>query len=162
LIPQAKLVALLVNAGNSESRTIIKDTQGAATSIGIRLVLLDARTEGDIDVAFKTAAQEHVGALIAGTDPLFYIHRDRLIALAARDALPTVYFLRDFVASGGLMSYGSSFLDSYREAGVYVGRIIKAEKAGDLPVIAINSKTARALGLTIPPGVLAIADEVIE
>jgi len=169
LIPQAKLVALLVNAGNSEMRTIIKDTQDAANSMGIRLVLLDAQTEGDIDLAFKTAAQEHVGALIVGTDPLYYIHRDRLIALAAREALPTVYFLSDFVASGGLMSYGSSFPDSYREAGVYVGRIIKGEKAGDLPIIqptkfelAINSKTARALGLTIPPGVLAIADEVIE
>jgi putative tryptophan/tyrosine transport system substrate-binding protein len=169
LVPQAKSVALLVNAGNSESRTIVKDTQDAASSMGIRLVLLDARTEGDIDVAFKTAAQEHVGALIVGTDPLYYIHRDRLIALAAGEALPTVYFLRDFVASGGLMSYGSSFPDLYREAGVYVGRIIKGEKAGDLPVIqptkfelAINSKTARALGLTIPPGVLAIADEVIE
>jgi putative tryptophan/tyrosine transport system substrate-binding protein len=81
----------LVNAGNSESRTIIKDTQDAASSTGIRLVLLDARTEGDIDVAFKTAAQEHVGALIVGTDPLYYIHRDRLIALAAREALPTVF-----------------------------------------------------------------------
>jgi putative tryptophan/tyrosine transport system substrate-binding protein len=169
LVPQAKSVALLVNAGNSESRTIVKDTQDAASSMGIRLVLLDARTEGDIDVAFKTAAQEHVGALIVGTDPLYYIHRDRLIALAAGEALPTVYFLRDFVASGGLMSYGSSFPDSYREAGVYVGRIIKGERAGDLPIIqptkfelAINSKTARALGLAIPPGVLAIADEVIE
>jgi putative ABC transport system substrate-binding protein len=169
LIPQAKLVALLVNAGNPESRTIIKDTQDAASSVGIRIVLLDARTEGDMDVAFKTAVQEHAGALIVGTDPLYYIHRDRLIALAAREALPTIYFLRDFVASGGLVSYGTSFADSYRQVGVYVGRIIKGEKAGDLPVIqptkfelAINSKTARALGLTIPPGVLAIADEVIE
>jgi putative ABC transport system substrate-binding protein len=169
LIPQAKSVALLVNAGNSESRTIINDTQDAASSMGIKLVLLDARTEGDIGVAFKTAAQEHVGGLVVGTDPLYYIHRDRLIALASREALPTIYFLHDFVVSGGLMSYGSSFPDSYREAGVYVGRIIKGEKAGDLPVIrptkfelAINLKTAKALGLTIPPGVLAIADEVIE
>jgi len=169
LVPQPKSVALLVNAGNSESGTIVKDTQNAASSMGIRLVLLDARTEGDIDVAFKTAAHEHVGALIVGTDPLYYIHRDRVIALAAREVLPTVYFLRDFVVSGGLMSYGSSFPDSYREAGVYVGRIMKGEKAGNLPVIqptkfelAINLKTARALGLTIPSGVLAIADEVIE
>jgi putative ABC transport system substrate-binding protein len=113
--------------------------------------------------------QQHAGALIVGTDPLYYIHRDRLISLAAREALPTVYFLRDFVVSGGLMSYGTSFPDSYRDVGVYVGRIIKGEKPGDLPIIqptkfelAINSKTARTLGLTIPPGVLAIADEVIE
>jgi putative ABC transport system substrate-binding protein len=169
LIPQAKLVAVLVNGGNPESRTIIKDTQEAASSVGIRIVLLDVRTEGDIDVAFKTAVREHAGALIVGTDPLYYIHRDRLVALAAREALPTIYFLRDFVASGGLISYGTGFLDSYRQVGVYVGRIIKGEKAGDLPVIqptkfelGINLKTAKALGLTIPPGVFAIADEVVE
>jgi len=141
----------------------------AASSVGIRIVLLDVRTEGDIDVAFKTAVREHAGALIVGPDPLYYIHRDRLIALAAREALPTIYFLRDFVASGGLISYGTSFLDSYQQVGVYVGRIIKGEKAGDLPVIqptkfelGIDLKTAKALGLTIPPGVLAIADEVFE
>jgi putative tryptophan/tyrosine transport system substrate-binding protein len=169
LIPQAKLVAVLVNGGNPESRTIIKDTQEAASSVGIRIVLLDVRTEGDIDVAFKTAVREHAGALIVGTDPLYYIHRDRLVALAAREVLPTIYFLRDFVASGGLISYGTGFLDSYRQVGVYVGRIIKGEKAGDLPVIqptkfelGINLKTAKALGLTIPPGVFAIADEVVE
>jgi ABC-type uncharacterized transport system substrate-binding protein len=169
LIPQAKLVALLVNAGNPESRTIIKDSQEAASSIGIRIVPLDARTEGDIDVAYKTAVQEHASALIVGPDPLYYIYRDRLIALAAREALPAIYFLRDFVAAGGLMSYGTNFPNSYRQAGVYAGRIIKGEKAGDLPVIqpttfelAINLKTAKAFGVTIPPGLLAIADEVIE
>lgn len=169
MVPQVKSVALLVNAGNPESRTIIKESQEAASSVGITIVPLDARTEGDINAAFRTAAQKRVGALIVGPDPLYFIHRELLITLAAHEALPTIYFLRDFVTSGGLMSYGTSFPDSYRQLGIYVGRIMKGAKPGDLPVIqptkfelAINLKTAKALRLTVPPGVLAIADEVIE
>jgi putative ABC transport system substrate-binding protein len=166
LIPQAKTVALLINADNPESATIAKDAQEAANAIGVKVL---AKTEHDIDLAFKTIAQERADALTVGTDPLYYIRRDQLIALAASNALPTIYFLREFVAAGGLMSYGTNFADAYRQLGTYAGRILKGEKPDDLPVLqptkfelVINAKTAKALGLTIPSGVLAIADEVIE
>jgi putative tryptophan/tyrosine transport system substrate-binding protein len=169
LIPQAKSIALLVNTDNPESRTIVKGTEAAANSTGTKLIVVNASTQGDLGSALKTAVQEHARALIVGADPLFYIHRDQLIALAARDSIPAIYFLREFVAAGGLMSYGTNFADAYRQLGAYVGRILKGEKASDLPVLqptkfelSINMKTAKALGLAIPAGVLAIADEVIE
>jgi putative ABC transport system substrate-binding protein len=169
LIPQAKSVALLVNTENPENRTIVKGTEAAAKSIGSELIVVSASTQGDLGSALKTAVQQHARALIVGADPLFYIHRDQLIALATRESLPTIYFLREFVAAGGLMSYGTDFADAYRHLGAYVGRILKGEKARDLPVLqptkfelAINMKTAKALGLVIPAGVVAIADEVIE
>jgi putative ABC transport system substrate-binding protein len=169
LIPQAKSVALLVNTENPENRTIVKGTEAAAKSIGSELIVVSASTQGDLGSALKTAVQQHARALIVGADPLFYIHRDQLIALATRESLPTIYFLREFVAAGGLMSYGTDFADAYRHLGAYVGRILKGEKARDLPVLqptkfelAINMKTAKGLGLVIPAGVVAIADEVIE
>ena len=169
LIPQAKSVALLVNADNPESATGTRDALKAAEAGGVKVQVLNAKTERDIDLAFKSVHDDHTDAVIVGTDPLFYIRRDQLIALAARYAVPTVYFLRDFVAAGGLMSYGTSFADAYRELGAYAGRILKGEKPGDLPVLqltkfelVINTRTAKALGLAIPSGVLAIADEVIE
>ena len=169
LIPQAKSVALLVNTENPESSTIVKGTEAAAKSIGTKLIVVSASTQGDLGSALKTAAQQQARALIVGADPLFYIHRDQLIALATRESIPTIYFLREFVAAGGLMSYGTDFADAYRHLGAYVGRILKGEKARDLPVLqptkfelAINMKTAKGLGLVIPPGVVAIADEVIE
>jgi putative ABC transport system substrate-binding protein len=169
LIPQAKSVALLVNTENPESSTIVKGTEAAAKSIGTKLIVVSASTQGDLGSALKTAVQQQARALIVGADPLFYIHRDQLIALATRESIPTIYFLREFVAAGGLMSYGTDFADAYRHLGAYVGRILKGEKARDLPVLqptkfelAINMKTAKGLGLVIPPGVVAIADEVIE
>ena len=117
----------------------------------------------------RSIQENHADAVIIGTDPLYYIRRDQLIALAARYAVPAVYFLRDFVTAGGLMSYGTSFADAYRELGAYAGRILKGEKPGDLPVLqptkfelVINTGTAKALGVAIPSGVLAIADEVVE
>jgi len=129
------------------------------------VLVLNAKTETDIDLAFKTIVQERADALIVGTDPLYSIHRDQLIALAANHALPTIYFLREFAAAGGLMSYGTNFADAYRELGAYAGRILKGEKPDDLPVLqptkfelVINMKTAKALGLTISSGVLAIAE----
>jgi putative ABC transport system substrate-binding protein len=169
LIPQAKSVALLVNTENPESSTIVKGTEAAAKSIGTKLIVVSASTQGDLGSPLKTAVQQQARALIVGADPLFYIHRDQLIALATRESIPTIYFLREFVAAGGLMSYGTDFADAYRHLGAYVGRILKDEKARDLPVLqptkfelAINMKTAKGLGLVIPPGVVAIADEVIE
>ena len=169
LIPQAKSVALLVNTENPESSTIVKGTEAAAKSIGTKLIVVSASTQGDLGSALKTAVHQQARALIVGADPLFYIHRDQLIALATRESIPTIYFEREFVAAGGLMSYGTDFADAYRHLGAYVGRILKGEKARDLPVLqptkfelAINMKTAKGLGLVIPPGVVAIADEVIE
>jgi putative ABC transport system substrate-binding protein len=169
LIPQAKSVALLVNTENPESRTIVRVTEAPANSTGTKLIVVNASTQGDLGPALKTALQEHARALIVGADPLFYIHRDQLIALTARDSIPAIYFLREFVAAGGLVSYGTNFADSYRQLGAYVGRILKGEQARDLPVLqptkfelVINMKTAKALGIVIPAGVLAIADEVIE
>jgi putative tryptophan/tyrosine transport system substrate-binding protein len=169
LIPQAKSVALLVNTENPESRTIVKVTEAAANSTRTKLIVVNASTQGDLGPALKTALQEHARALIVGADPLFYIHRDQLIALMARDSIPAIYFEREFVSAGGLVSYGTNFDDSYRQLGAYVGRILKGEKARDLPVLqptkfelVINMKTAKALGIVIPAGVLAIADKVIE
>jgi putative ABC transport system substrate-binding protein len=169
LIPQAKSVALLVNTENPESSTIVKGTEAAAKSIGTKLIVVSASTQGDLGSVLKTAVHQQARALIVGADPLFYIHRDQLIALATRESIPTIYFEREFVAAGGLMSYGTDFADAYRHLGAYVGRILKGEKARDLSVLqptkfelAINMKTAKGLGLVIPPGVAAIADEVIE
>ena len=169
LIPHTTTVALLINANNPESATITKDAQKAANAISVKVLVLNAKTEHDIDLAFKTIVQERADVLIVGTDPLYYIRRDQLIALAASNAVPTIYFLREFVVAGGLMSYGTNFADAYRQLGAYAGRILKGEKPDDLPVLqptkfelVINTKTAKALRITIPSGVLAIADEVIE
>jgi putative tryptophan/tyrosine transport system substrate-binding protein len=123
LIPHAKSVALLVNTENPESSTIVKGTEAAAKSIGTKLIVVSASTQGDLGSALKTAVQQQARALIVGADPLFYIHRDQLIALATRESIPTIYFLREFVAAGGLMSYGTDFADAYRHLGAYVGRI---------------------------------------
>jgi putative tryptophan/tyrosine transport system substrate-binding protein len=169
LVPQAESVAVLVNPNSPESETIARDTQEAANTIGAKVLVLEASTEGEIDAAFTTLKRERVGALIVGTDPFFYIRRNQLVALAARNAVPTVYPLREFVTTGGLISYGTSFTEGYREMGAYVGRILKGEKPADLPVIqptkfemVINLRTAKELGLAVPPTLLAIADEVIE
>jgi putative ABC transport system substrate-binding protein len=130
---------------------------------------LDASTEGDIDTAFTALRELRAGALLVGTGELFRRQREQLAALAARQRMPVIYQYREFAAAGGLISYGTSLTDAYRLAGVYTGRVLKGEKPADLPAIrptkfelVINLKTARALGLTISPGVLAIADEVIE
>jgi putative ABC transport system substrate-binding protein len=169
LMPQAKSIALIVNADNPESATVTRDALKAVEGGAVKLLVLNAKTERDIDLAFKSIQENHVDAVIIGTDPLYYIRRDQLIALAARYAVPAVYFLRDFVTAGGLMSYGTSFADAYRELGAYAGRILKGEKPGDLPVLqptkfelVLNTRTAKALGLSVPSGVLAIADEVVE
>jgi putative ABC transport system substrate-binding protein len=144
--------------------------QAAAAAAGRRLEVLTAGTEAELETAFVAMVQKQVGGVIVGVDPGFFLTRRALIAaLAIRHAIPAIYNNRDFPAVGGLMSYGTDRLEPYRQAGIYVGRILKGEKPGDLPIqlptkfeFAVNLGTAKALGLTIPPGVLAIADEIIE
>jgi putative tryptophan/tyrosine transport system substrate-binding protein len=168
LIPKADLMAVLVNT-TPEGMTQAKDVQDAARKAGLRAIVLNAATDADIDAAFATLSRQRIGGLMVGGDQFLDTRRDRIVALAARHSMPTIYHRRDFVAGGGLMSYGTSIADVYRQVGVYAGRILKGEKPADLPVLqptkfelVINLKTTKALGITIPPGVLAIADEVIE
>jgi putative tryptophan/tyrosine transport system substrate-binding protein len=169
LIGKADLIAVLVNSTTSEGVTQATDVQAAGRETGQRIIVLNVATDAEIDDAFAALAEQHAGALIVGADQFFDTRRDRIIALAARYAVPAIYHWREFAAAGGLMSYGTSIADAYRQVGVYTGRILKREKAADLPVIqptqfefVINLKTAKMMGLTFPPGLLAIADEVIE
>ena len=141
----------------------------AATAIGLKIQVLKARTGREIDAAFVNLVQAQTGALLVGNDLLFNNRIEQLIALAARHAIPTMYLSRDFVVAGGLISYGTSLIENYRQAGLYTGRILKGEKPADLPVmqatkidLAINLKTAKILGLEVPANLLALANEVIE
>jgi putative tryptophan/tyrosine transport system substrate-binding protein len=169
LVPQARLIALLVNANYSITERIIRDMQEAARAKGVQIQILKAGTESEIDAAFATLVQQQAGALVVGGDPFFASRREQLIALASRHAVPAMYYWREFAAAGGLISYGSSNTASLRQVGIYAGRILKGEKPADLPVqqptkfeLVVNLKTAEALGLTVPRTILALADEVIE
>jgi len=169
LVPKATTIAMLVNPNSPDTEAERKDVQAAAQAIGQQLIIVDVNSERDMETAFATFAQRGVGALLAGTGAFLNSHGDRLVELAARYALPTCYALREPVAAGGLMSYGPSITEAYRQVGIYAGRILKGEKPGDLPVIqstkfdfVINLKTAKALGLDVPPTLLALTDEVIE
>jgi putative ABC transport system substrate-binding protein len=170
LFPGATTVALLVNPANPLAATVSKDLQAVADTLGVRLHVLHASTEADFEAAFATAAQLRAAALvIEGPDPWFASHAAQLGALALRHIVPAIYQFREFAAAGGLMSYGGSTTDTYRQAGVYTGRILKGEKPADLPVVQstkveliLNLKTARALGITVPLPLLGRADEVIE
>ena len=168
-VPAASVVALLINPINPNSERQSKDMQAAARSLGLQLHALHASTERDFDTAFARLVQLRAGALIIGADAFFINQSEQLAALALRHAVPAIATYREFVAAGGMMSYGGDLADSFRIMGVYSGRILKGEKAADLPVqqetkfaLIINLKTAKALGITVPISLLGRADEVIE
>jgi putative tryptophan/tyrosine transport system substrate-binding protein len=169
LEPQAATIGVLLNPTSSTAASQLSDLQEAARTIGLQLHVLRASTDDEIDAAFESVAQNHIPALVMAGDPFFNSRRDKLVALAARNALPSMYSFRDYAVVGGLMSYGIDLPDVYRQIGVYVGRILKGAKPADMPVeqptkfeFVINLKTAKALGLTIPAGLISFADEVIE
>jgi ABC-type uncharacterized transport system substrate-binding protein len=169
LQPGAVRVGVLVDPNFAPTQSFVSDVQAAASSLGKQIEVLEASTGRDIDTAFARPAQKPIDALLIGPGPLLDNRRVQLATLAAYHRVPAIYSLREFAEAGGLMSYGTSITGAYRQAGVYTGRILKGEKPADLPVIqstkfefVINLNTAKALGLTIPPGLLAIADEVIE
>jgi putative ABC transport system substrate-binding protein len=169
LVPKAMTIAVLVKPNTPETEAERRDVLTAAQATGQKLLFFDASTEPEIATAFKSAAQGGAGALLVGSGPFFNSQREYIVSMAARYALPAIYNIREAVAAGGLISYGTSLTDAYRQAGIYAGRILKGEKPGDLPVmqptkfeLIINLKTAKALGLSVPPSLLAIADEVIE
>ena len=169
LVPNAAVFAMLVNPNNPNTERYTRDVQEAARTLGQQLNVLTASTEDEIDMAFATLVKHRVGALLIGGDPFLDNQRDKLAALAVHHAVPTIYQWREFATAGGLMTYGSSITDGYRLAGNHVGKILKGAKPTDLPVLqptkvelVINLKTAGALGLEVPPTLLARADEVIE
>jgi putative ABC transport system substrate-binding protein len=169
LVPQADVVAFLVNPTNAVAQLDTSDAQTAAEKLGKKLVVVKAGTKDDLKKAFLAVSEQHGGALVVQTDPFFLGQRDEIVALAARYSVPAVYYLRDYPVAGGLMSYGASLSDALRLVGNYTGRILKGEKPGDLPVqqsmkteFVINLKTAKLLGLNVPFGLLNAADEVIE
>jgi putative tryptophan/tyrosine transport system substrate-binding protein len=169
LVPNATVFAMIVNPKSPNADVQLKDAQAAARALGQQIHVFNASTENEIDAAFALVAKQKSDALLVGTDPFFTSQRDRLVALAAKNRIPAVYSLRDYAQAGGLMSYGASLTDAYRQAGIYAGRILKGAKPTDLPVmqstkfeLIINLKTAKALGLEVPDRLLALADEVIE
>jgi putative tryptophan/tyrosine transport system substrate-binding protein len=169
LVPQATSIALLVNPTGAGTERAIRDLQEAARSKGVQLIILKAGTESEIDGAFGSLVELQARALLVGADPFFNSRREQLVALASRHAVPAIYEWREFATSGGLISYGPSLTSIYRQLGIYAGRILKGAKPADLPVqqpttfeLVINLSTAKALGLTVPPSILARADEVIE
>ena len=169
LVPQAKVIAFLVNPNNAASERGVRDLQEAARDKGVQVAMVKAGSENEIDAAFATLVQLHAGALVVDADPFFSSRREQLVALASRDAVPAIYGWREFPAAGRLIRDGSSRTAVSREAGIYAGRILKGAKPADLPVqqpttfeLVVNLKTAKALGLTVPQSILGRADEVIE
>jgi ABC-type uncharacterized transport system substrate-binding protein len=169
IAPKTSTIGMLVNPRNPDAAIESKDTQTAVQALGRTLVVVQASTDNDFEPAFAALAAQNAGAFTMGGDPFFTSRRDKIIALCARYKLPAVYPHRTFTGAGGLMSYGTSFIEAYRQWGIYIGRVLKGVRPADLPVIQptkfefiINIKTAKALDLDVPPSLLAITDEVIE
>jgi putative ABC transport system substrate-binding protein len=169
LVPNAAVIAMMTNPKFPESAQTLNGVEEAARTLGRQLLVINASVPSEIDTAFATLRQRRADALLVSADPFLRSRRQQIVALAARDAIPAMYTNREYVAVGGLMSYGNDLPDAYRRAGLYVARILKGEKSADLPVdqasrfeFVINLKTAKALGLDVPPSLLARADEVIE
>lgn len=169
LVPKGTTIAMLTNSGSPETEAERRDVQVAARTLGQQLVILDVSSDRDIEAAFATFVQRGVGALLVGAGPIFFAKREQILALVARHALPACYVQSEYVRAGGLMSYGASIPDAYRQVGIYVGRILKGDNPSNLPVMQstkfeflLNLKTAKTLGLDVPPTLLATADEVIE
>jgi putative tryptophan/tyrosine transport system substrate-binding protein len=169
LVPAATIIGMLVNPADPRVESQTREMQEAAQALGLHIHVLNASTDAEIDTALATLPELRPGALLVGTGDLFSRQPERIPALTARQGVPAIYQYREYATAGGLISYGASLTNSYRQIGIYAGRVLKGEKPADLPVIrptkfelVINLKTAKALGLNIPPGVLAIADEVIE
>jgi putative ABC transport system substrate-binding protein len=168
-VPKAALVGFLVNPTIADAETNTKNVLAAAEVVGQKLLVVQAHTDSELEAAFVTLVQQRAGALVVAADPFFVSRREKLVELAARQKVPAIYTLREFAAAGGLMSYGTSITEAHRIVGLYAGRILKGEKPADLPIqqstkveLIINLKTAKALGLTVPPQIVARADEVIE
>jgi putative ABC transport system substrate-binding protein len=169
LVPEAASIGVLVNPKYPDSDLELRELQEAAGVIKRQIYIVRASTEAEIDTAFATVAQQGVGGFLVAQDPFFGSRRDRIVALAARHKLPAIYFQREYTEIGGLISYGTDFADGYRQAGIYVGKILKGAKPADLPVVqptkfelVINLKTAKALGLKVPVSMQLLADEMIE
>jgi putative tryptophan/tyrosine transport system substrate-binding protein len=169
VVPTAPFVALLVNSANPSTEAQLNDIEQAARSINLRIHIVRARTGPELDAAFAELAERRAGALLVAADPFFNSRREYIVALAARHAIPAMYEWREFALAGGLMTYGPSLVDGYRQAGTYAGRVLKGENPADLPVtqaakfeLVINLKTAATLGLTVPNSMQLLADEVIE
>jgi putative ABC transport system substrate-binding protein len=169
LVPQAATIGVLLNAKLQTADSQLRDLQQAAAAIGLQIHVLRASTDSELDAAFETVTQQRIAALAVTADPFFDTRRDKLVALAASHAVPTIYQFREYAVAGGLMSYGNDSIDAYRQAGIYTGRVLKGANPADLPVMqptkfefVINLKTAKALGLDVPPGLSSMADEVIE
>jgi putative ABC transport system substrate-binding protein len=169
LLPRADVFAVLVNPANPSAAVVSKDLQEAARTLGKQVLVVGASTQHELDRQLATLVQRRIDALIVAPDAFFDSERDHIVAVAARHAIPTMYERRETAVAGGLMSYGANVADAFQQAGVYTGRMLNGERPVDLPVLqptklefVINLTTARTLGLTIPPGLLAIADEVVE
>jgi putative ABC transport system substrate-binding protein len=169
LVPHVGVFGLLVNPSYPDIERIIRDALDAASAKGVQLQILKSSSDSEVEGAFRTIVQEQVGALVVANDPFLLSRREQVVELAARHATPAIYFAREFAADGGLISYGTNIRAVYQLAGTYVGKVLKGFKPADLPVqqpttfeLVVNLKTAKALGVTVPPSILARADEVIE